>query len=282
MKNNIKKNPLRFCSQVAIAICAMLPVMLMTAMLVGLLNNNFDGQKTYYFGLKPTLILTGSMEPTIHVNGTVILKDCDINEIEVGDIIRYYDDVRNFYVLHRVIEKNTDDRGEEYVITQGDANELPDERPVYDKDICGKVILIQNGTRDLVTNLFGEFNTKDLVETGFNILIGIIKLIIIIAIIILASVWIFEYITINYFWIKKSDSMQESIEWMDNRKSKDDFNNLIKNYKEALNKSNILTKIIIMARFRKYYDVVCSEESKALKAEKNLRKLEKTLDSINK
>ena len=282
MKNNIKKNPLRFCSQVAIAICAMIPVMLMTAMLVGLLNNNFDGQKTYYFGLKPTLVLTGSMEPTIRVNGTVILKDCDINDIEVGDIIRYYDDVRKFYVLHRVIEKNTDDRGEEYVITQGDANELPDERPVYDKDICGKVILIQNGTRDLVTNLFGEFNTKDLIETGCNILIGIIKLTIIIVIVILAGVWIFEYITINYFWLRKSDNMQESIEWMNNRKSKDDFNDLIKNYKEALKKSNIFTKLIIMARFRKYYDVLCSEESKALKAEKKLRKLEKTLDSINK
>lgn len=77
-------------------------------------------------------VISGSMESTIHVNDIVIVKIT--KEIDIRDIITYKSD-KNF-ITHRVIVINP-----RSVITQGDANNTPDD-PISKEDILGKVVFI--------------------------------------------------------------------------------------------------------------------------------------------
>lgn len=272
------KNPLRFVSQLAIIICAAIPMILAIAVFLSLYVNDFDGQNTYYFGYKPTIVLTGSMEPVIHVNGMVVLEDCTIDEVEVGDIVRYFNG--RMYILHRVVDINTDSEGKTYLTTQGDANDSPDSYKIYEESLMGRTVAIWNGSRDFLTFFFGEFDVKNITGSLMNISFGLIKLTALVVILILLGVWLFEMVSINYFFYRKPDSMQRALEWMDERRFKNDFYATVDKYREAIKHGNIIQKIILLCRFRKYYDVLCSEESKALKAQRKLQKLNKSIDNV--
>ena len=89
------------------------------------------------------------MEPEVSVNGTVILRDCDFDEVEIGDIIRYNNG--RFYVLHRVITRDTDENGDVYLITKGDANKYADDMRIYEDDFCGKVEFIWNDSKKFLS-----------------------------------------------------------------------------------------------------------------------------------
>lgn len=85
-----------------------------------------------FFGYTFFRVISGSMSNTILVNDFVIVKITkDINE---NDIITYKNE--NNFITHRVISIN-----EKNIITQGDANNTPDE-PINKDCILGKVILI--------------------------------------------------------------------------------------------------------------------------------------------
>ena len=87
-------------------------------------------------GCKNMAVLSGSMTPSISVGAMVVAKEVEPETLEVGDIITYSLS-GDTLVTHRIIEVNTE---EEHVITQGDANEVPDGSPIpYDR-IVGKVL----------------------------------------------------------------------------------------------------------------------------------------------
>lgn len=92
-----------------------------------------------YLGVTPTVIYTGSMSPELQVGDLVILTEADFNELQEGDIIQYlsYDNVT--LVVHRIVEIQ---RGGDQTlyITKGDANEIPDIRPITENRIIGKSI----------------------------------------------------------------------------------------------------------------------------------------------
>ncbi len=77
-------------------------------------------------------VITGSMEPTIKTKDLVIEKITQ--DVDIDDIITYKSG--NDFVTHRIIQKN-----DNYVITQGDANNTEDPQVLY-KDIVGKVTII--------------------------------------------------------------------------------------------------------------------------------------------
>lgn len=87
------------------------------------------------FPIKPSAIATGSMEKTLMVGDVAILKKCEANEVEVGDIIQYQKE--NFTVIHRVISKYTED-GKIYFITKGDNNKDADFEPVGESQLIAK------------------------------------------------------------------------------------------------------------------------------------------------
>ena len=71
------------------------------------------------FGVGASVVLTGSMEPTLRVNDLVVVKRAD--EYNVGDIVVFQQG--NQLIIHRIIEKNDE---EAKITTKGDANNIDD------------------------------------------------------------------------------------------------------------------------------------------------------------
>lgn len=84
------------------------------------------------FGYGASVVLTGSMEPTLQPDDLLIIKDLEDAEYQVGDIVVYQEE--KHLVVHRIIEIS-----EESVITQGDANNIAD-APVSFEQIKGVVV----------------------------------------------------------------------------------------------------------------------------------------------
>lgn len=106
------------------------------------------GYSVPFFGLRSSVILTGSMSQDIsgknqkyefkqlQENDLIITYQVDYNDVKIGDIVTYNSKVG--LICHRVIEKYSS--GEyRYLVTQGDANEIPDSPIEY--SLCkGKLI----------------------------------------------------------------------------------------------------------------------------------------------
>ena len=86
-------------------------------------------------GVGMSVVLSGSMEPVLHVDDLVIIKEQD--SYEVGDVVVYRDG--SSLTIHRIIDLDGDT-----VITQGDANNVHDEPFTADK-IKGKMVKVIHG-----------------------------------------------------------------------------------------------------------------------------------------
>ena len=87
------------------------------------------------FGYGISVVLSGSMEPSISVDDVVIVKEC--KAYEIGDIVVYQSGGE--LVLHRLIalDGNT-------ATMKGDANDTADE-PVLKSAIAGKMVYVWHG-----------------------------------------------------------------------------------------------------------------------------------------
>mgnify|MGYP005652025991 CR=1 FL=1 len=83
----------------------------------------------------PSVVMSGSMQPTLNVGDIAILVKVPPNKIQLGDIIQYVG--REGAVLHRVVAIK-----QGYFVTKGDANNAIDYDPVYSSQIKGKLLLI--------------------------------------------------------------------------------------------------------------------------------------------
>jgi len=91
-----------------------------------------------YFGAKPTIISSGSMQPALEKGDMVLIEHVQLEDIGEGDIIQYK--MGNIPTVHRVYDIQTKENGEILFITQGDANNEPDVEPVKPEQIQGKVV----------------------------------------------------------------------------------------------------------------------------------------------
>lgn len=89
------------------------------------------------FPIKPIAIATGSMEPELYVGDVAVIKKCNANDVEEGDIIEYQ--MEGYTVIHRIKSK-TQKNGQFTFITQGDNNNTEDSEPVSEEQLIGKVI----------------------------------------------------------------------------------------------------------------------------------------------
>lgn len=93
------------------------------------------------FGIRIYGVLTGSMTPAYSVGGVVYVKETDISDIHVGDVVTYRLGTDTEYVMtHRVVEMD-----DSFFITKGDANNAVDPEPVSYDRIIGKVVLFIPG-----------------------------------------------------------------------------------------------------------------------------------------
>lgn len=73
------------------------------------------------FGYRFYIIMSGSMEPKMHISDGIITKECD--EYKKGDVISF--EINGSTTMHRIIEVYTED-GQKLYLTQGDANNAVD------------------------------------------------------------------------------------------------------------------------------------------------------------
>lgn len=105
---------------------------------VGLVAVGLIWFNTGALGVQPTVLSGPSMLPTIQPGDLIITQEVPVEELVVGDIIRFYQEGR--YVVHRIIE--IEENGNDYVIvTQGDNVNAPDD-PINESQYAGKVIVM--------------------------------------------------------------------------------------------------------------------------------------------
>ena len=88
------------------------------------------------------VIISGSMEPNIHVYDVVVSKRVDTSELKEGDVITFYSNDNRFYgvtVTHRIIEVIDAEKG--IFRTKGDANNISDDALTIKENIVGKVVM---------------------------------------------------------------------------------------------------------------------------------------------
>ena len=92
----------------------------------------------------PLIVLTDSMYPEIKSGDVIVCREVDPEDIEVGDVISFYDPAGNgtSVVTHKVIEIVEED-GERLFRTRGTNNNTDDRLPVHED----KVIAEYTGTR---------------------------------------------------------------------------------------------------------------------------------------
>lgn len=77
-----------------------------------------------FFGWKPFIVLSGSMEKVIFPGDLAIVKEIDTKELKENDIIAFKDN--NVVITHRII-KILEENGETKYITKGDNNDIVDD-----------------------------------------------------------------------------------------------------------------------------------------------------------
>lgn len=79
---------------------------------------------------------TGSMGKAYPVGCLVITESCEPQDIEVGDVITFVAGEDLTTVTHRVIEVDAENG---FYVTQGDANNAPDDAEVLFENLVGRV-----------------------------------------------------------------------------------------------------------------------------------------------
>lgn len=92
-----------------------------------------------FFGLKPFIVMSGSMASELYVGDVAIVKEVDPNGLNVGDIIAFQEK-KDFIVTHRIADIVYNENGEKEFITKGDNNNDIDINVVKISTIEGKYI----------------------------------------------------------------------------------------------------------------------------------------------
>ena len=88
------------------------------------------------------VIVSPSMEPTIHVQDAILIKRTD--DLKIGDICTYYSTNPKYpgkMITHRIVGTNLNEKGEKVYVFNGDNNYSSDELTVSLDQIYGKVIM---------------------------------------------------------------------------------------------------------------------------------------------
>jgi signal peptidase len=91
------------------------------------------------FGYKSLTVVSGSMEPTLGVGSVVIDEVISPLEARPGDIVTFKDPLRPRQLTHR-LQKVRVEGDTVYMVTQGDANDVPERWTVQRDGQIGRVV----------------------------------------------------------------------------------------------------------------------------------------------
>lgn len=143
-------------------------LILLIVLVIFLFVIRLNGSTPSLFGYSVFRVQTGSMEPTLKVGDVILVKDCDPEDIHLGDIITYKiteGTLAGQTITHRVAVE-PEKRGDVYYYrTKGDGNTAMDEEITYEV-VEGKFVR----TMPLVDKLYSFF----LSPAGLIVFIGVI------------------------------------------------------------------------------------------------------------
>ena len=128
-KENTRVNKVMNLFSIAIYII-FIPLIIFNFTLI--LKSFFNPTKTPdFFGFKNYIIVSGSMEPTIHVGDAIFIKEVAQDKIKVNDIISFQDG--DTITTHRIVKMENENGIIRYT-TKGDNNHAEDkDKIVYSK-----------------------------------------------------------------------------------------------------------------------------------------------------
>ena len=119
---------------IAIAILVIiLPILFISVVILISSYANKDKVPSF-FGYKPFIVLSGSMETEIYSGDVVVVKEVDTSTLKENDIIAYK--VDNNVIVHRIVSIEVED-GETKYITKGDNNNANDNNYVLPSQVEG-------------------------------------------------------------------------------------------------------------------------------------------------
>lgn len=134
-----------------------------------------NGSIPNIFGYTPTVVVSGSMLPSIQINSLNIIHNTPYDDIALGDIIVYRDESRDINILHRVIDITTDNYGNKAFITKGDANSMPDNIYVTKDLYEGEVVKTLNWLAPFLDSVIknGSISYINLLKIGILVSLAI-------------------------------------------------------------------------------------------------------------
>jgi len=117
----------KLSSIIGIIVCVLIaPILIMnlTIVIKSYINPN---KVPDFFGIKPFVVISKSMEPTICGGDLIITKSVEPSQLKEGDIASFKEG--DSVITHRIV-KLAENNGESVFITRGDANNAEDLNPV--------------------------------------------------------------------------------------------------------------------------------------------------------
>ncbi len=135
--SNSEQSPKKFLSvgRIVSYIISILCLVLCIFITIEVINSNRQHRPPRVFGFSVSYVPTESMAPTIAAGDYVMYSKTTFEKVGTGDII-VYKSSSGIYIIHRVIEKHDD-----YLITKGDNNTIPDEEHITSDMVYGKYIM---------------------------------------------------------------------------------------------------------------------------------------------
>jgi signal peptidase I len=85
-------------------------------------------------------VLTSSMVPTYPPGTFLVVKPTEFDQLQTGDVVTYQvDSGRPDVITHRITAVTADQSGERLLVTQGDNNDVADDKPVMEVQVRGKL-----------------------------------------------------------------------------------------------------------------------------------------------
>lgn len=105
--------------------------------------NKYPDKIPDIFGIKPMIVLSGSMEAKIHTGDLVFVKMVDTDTLKENDVISFRNE-DDKVTTHRIVEIVEENESRKFK-TKGDANNTEDDNLVEEKDVEGIYIARMTG-----------------------------------------------------------------------------------------------------------------------------------------
>lgn len=135
MERNTKKREGVFGRVFKIIFFILAIIILLIAGSIMIKANTHPDKVPDVFGYKPMIVLSGSMETSIHTGDLVFVKMVDTTTLKENDVIAFRNE-EDTVTTHRIVEI-VYENGKQYFKTKGDANNVEDMNLVEMEDVEG-------------------------------------------------------------------------------------------------------------------------------------------------